>query len=114
MFRQPTLILLISLCAATAGRGAEVDFDRDVRPILSDKCFHCHGPDPETREAGLRLDIREAAIAPRKRGAAVVPDSSLDFPELPARAVRRSRGSPAADGPSLNQSCRPADEKEIP
>ena len=41
---------------------AEVDFNRDVRPILSDKCYFCHGPDENKREAGLRLDVRDEAI----------------------------------------------------
>lgn len=43
--------------------GAEkVSYNQDVRPILSDKCFQCHGPDPAKREADLRLDIREEAL----------------------------------------------------
>ncbi|QDV44854.1 Planctomycete cytochrome C [Stieleria neptunia] len=40
----------------------DLDFNRDVRPILSDKCYFCHGPDEGHREAGLRLDVREEAI----------------------------------------------------
>ena len=44
---------------------AEVRYGRDVRGILSDRCFQCHGTDPNTREAGLRLDERESAIAGR-------------------------------------------------
>ena len=40
----------------------KVDFNQQVIPILADKCFHCHGPDKEHREADLRLDVREVAI----------------------------------------------------
>jgi len=51
-----------------------IDFNRDVRPLLSDRCFTCHGPDHEDRQAGLRLDDRSSAVAPLESGAtAIVP-----------------------------------------
>jgi len=55
-------VSLLLLSPSIFAAPAKVQFNRDVRPILSDKCFFCHGPDPKKREADLRLDERDAAI----------------------------------------------------
>ena len=57
VFALTIVLSSYSYCIAT-----DVQFSRDVLPILSDRCFHCHGPDADHREAGLRLDQRESAI----------------------------------------------------
>jgi hypothetical protein len=63
---RPFLGLATGLLAASTALAApakKVDYNRDIRPVLSDNCFYCHGPDEKKREAKLRLDVREDAIA---------------------------------------------------
>jgi hypothetical protein len=61
---------------------AKIEFNRDVRPILSDNCFYCHGNDPKHREADLRLDLREEAV----KAKAFLPGNAKDS-ELVARIL---------------------------
>jgi hypothetical protein len=83
---SPRLALLFSLLAVPAWAAEpKIDFTRDVRPLLSEKCFKCHGPDPLTRKGRLRLDTREAALKPGRSGEPAVVPGDPDASE----AVRR-------------------------
>ncbi|MFZ9460440.1 MAG: PSD1 and planctomycete cytochrome C domain-containing protein [Opitutales bacterium] len=75
--RFPTLacsLVVASGLLAADGSPEPVRFNRDIRPMMSDTCFHCHGFDPKSRKGGLRLDIREEALKAGKSGEiAIVP-----------------------------------------
>jgi len=72
-FLSIALLLAIFRVPTLGAADSPVQFNRDVRPILSDKCYHCHGPDSATREAGLRFDVREEALKDRDGVRAIVP-----------------------------------------
>jgi len=83
-FTAVSLVLL-----TLAGQPASVDFTRDVRPILADKCFACHGFDDKTRKAGLRLDERDGAIKVLRSGAMAIVPGHPEKSEVVARITSK-------------------------
>jgi hypothetical protein len=63
LIAAPLLAVPAYGASTTAPLPAKIEFNRDVRPILSDNCFYCHGPDKNHRDGKMRLDIREEALA---------------------------------------------------
>jgi len=76
------LLFVVGLAAAEDKPGTQISFNRDIRPILSDTCFRCHGPDDQQRKGGLRLDIRENALKPSESGGIAIVPGKLEASEL--------------------------------
>ena len=84
---------------------AQVEFKRDILPILSSKCFACHGPDSSARKAGLRLDQREHALKKARSGAAPIVPGKIEESELVRRIFSEDddeRMPPRKTGKSLS------------
>lgn len=98
------LLLATSQGMAADTPSAPVDFQREIRPILSDKCFYCHGPDEQHREADLRIDSREG-IFQRKGTQQVVTPGKPDESKLWLRITHDDPDQimpPSDSGKSLN------------
>lgn len=108
MNARPLLSLIVSAALAAAA-APPVDFGRDVRPILSDRCFACHGPDEKTRLAGLRLDTEAGAKAARGAKTPIVPGN----PAASEILKRVASESPARRMPPPYSDRKPLSEKEV-
>ena len=102
---------LVAVCLPESAIGQEssdshidIEFDRDIRPILSNHCFQCHGADEESREAELRLDVRESAIANQ----AIDPDHLSS-----SKLLTRIKSTDAAERMPPADANKPLSEKQI-
>src|ERR1700757_1597618 len=81
----------LALAIAASAHG-EIRFNRDIRPIMAETCFRCHGPDKNARMAGMRLDIRDEALKPNRSGAVPIvpgdPDKSAIVQRIFAAGAR--------------------------
>lgn len=105
--KQAIAVVCATIAAATSFAAEKVSFNRDIRPILSDKCFHCHGPDEKDRKAGLRLDSREAALAGGDSGPAIHP-AKPEASELLVRVLSKEKDE-VMPPPKLHKAVTPAE-----
>ncbi len=97
------------LAAALAPAAEPIDFNRDIRPILSNKCFTCHGPDESSREAGLRFDERASAVAELESGLRAIVPGDPEESEL----IYRIRSTDKHDRMPPAETGKPLSEAEI-
>ena len=93
------LIAIVIFFSAACAHGESVDFNRDIRPILADRCFQCHGPDANARKAELRLDVEADA----KKAVIIAgdPDASELIKRISSDDPDERMPEKAADKPAL-------------
>ena len=80
-------LVVLLLVARTSAAADRISFNREIRPILSDACFQCHGPDDKQRKGGLRLDVKESALKAAESGATAIVAGKVDASELIKRLI---------------------------
>ncbi len=104
--RRFVFVFSVAVIGANAhAADSPIDFNRDIRPILSNRCWKCHGPDEKERQAGLRFDSRDGVIAKLESGKTAVVAGKPDESELIRRITSDSadeRMPPAGHGKALD------------
>jgi len=94
---QLLLIALLATMVSLAQADDQVSFNRQIRPILTDICFNCHGPDAATNEGGVRLDSFEAATKDGDSGEPIIVPGASSKSELVKRLFDKDDPMPPAD-----------------
>lgn len=89
LFKTAGIALLLSLSVVRLPAASALDFNRDIRPILSDHCYACHGPDNNKRKAGLRLDDKDSAYGELKSGDHAIVPGDADHSALVHRITAK-------------------------
>lgn len=100
-----TILFVVGNNSVAAENGETVDFNNDIRPILSSSCLICHGPDENERQASLRLDVRDSALAEADSGSRAIVAGDVEQSELLRRIVSDDddeRMPPAGSGEKLS------------
>ena len=104
--------LVVGWVALAAPAQAGPDFTTEVRPILSQHCFKCHGPDEPTRKGGLRLDVRDSAVQAAKSGAVALVPGQPQSSELVKR-IHSKDPDEVMPPPSTRQTLTAAEKKTL-
>ncbi len=106
------VLLIAAASGSRDGAALELDFDRDVRPILADRCFRCHGPDAGPRKRGLRLDDEASSRAALKSGKRAIVPRDVGASEA-ARRIQSDDPDEVMPPPSLNRPLNEAEKKTL-
>ena len=113
MSRHFLSFFILLLLSSTGHAGEKIQFNRDVRPILSNTCFHCHGPDEKERKGGFRLDLKEEAFKPGKSGLVPLVPGKPDDSELLVRIFLDAEDSDSMPPKDSGKSITAADRETL-